>query len=568
MFDWRRSPLIRQFGIKNFKIKDKVRSNLVIKSLDIFSNFKILINSDAFRLKFKDQFDIKLIEAPPTNNNYDPIFKHHYLPDLPKDLQERYNQLAVTSPQNLETATTIQDLTKYQKPNRYKVRFKKVITKSKSSITTIHEEYRTRRNVDTGKRRQDRRVKYRDKVRVGDILYERNSLGLLIPTGYTGITFEEKIIGKNLVTIQAQINEWKRIKKGFENRLTLPRTTKEKSIVWKEVFRKWKLTKSYKVKRKKLSEDQLNEIDKLYAEEIKLLMKKENDTIETQINKALIKIREAETAIKIMEENRKGKAPILMRHFDILRKGKPDTHKKIPITVYDFVPRRAMLEFMKGYDTSEIEFAIDSIIANRSITQSQLIHEDKSPIQFHQLDLTKIKVLSFVKAKKISKKVKFKKFRRKKYRNYQLLSIYFKKENNEIPILFNSTRSTVKIWKHSDNCQFPTCSNELEPVKEMDVWKFLKIEDNHEETLINDANTTQNAHFDAETTMKFLIMNTSMMLSQMMLGTVWIMLFMDVATRLYLEGVVASRLKQEFLFQFLFSSHSVVKLPIFNDCLG
>jgi hypothetical protein len=231
-----------------------------------------MINSDAFQLKFNEHSDINLIDEVPRCSNYDTVLKQHYLPDLPKDLQDRYDQLYTTAPQNLETFTTAEDLTRYHCPIRYEVKMRKVVSEGKGCTTTIYEEYRAKRVTNIGKRRQNKLCKYKDVFRIGDLLYRRSERGLLIPEGRTGIAWEEKKIRSYLVEMQAQTEMWKRHKKREKEYLKQPQRVKMKSIIWKEVFEKWKRAKGYKGKRKKVKQEQLDELGVLYDDEVRLKM--------------------------------------------------------------------------------------------------------------------------------------------------------------------------------------------------------------------------------------------------------------------------------------------------------
>jgi hypothetical protein len=82
-----------------------------------------------------------------------------------------------------------------------------------------------------------------------------------------------------------------------------------------------------------------------------------------------------------------------------------------------------MLEFMKGYDTSEVKYTIDSIIHKLSIYQTELRHEQVKRVPLYKFDLMMIKVLSTVRLRKKRKKIKHKIFvwKSTRYFSYQFL---------------------------------------------------------------------------------------------------------------------------------------------------
>jgi hypothetical protein len=248
---------------------------------------------------------------------YDPILKRLILHNLPPELQKLYSYLPEWSKQDIETATSVKDLTRYQKPKRYEYKNKEIVTHYKGCVSTTVEKYKARRKSNTGKRRQDKSVKYIDEFQIGDLRYERNKFGLLIPIGTTGIATEVKLMQKDLVLIDALINKVTETERTCEHYLKLPQDMKRRTKCWRIISKKWRMKGDVKIKKKKLKQYDLDLIENEYDDSLIATRTKMIDETLSRIRDTFDNIRDNRKRIQELMEERRNQQPIMMRTFKI-----------------------------------------------------------------------------------------------------------------------------------------------------------------------------------------------------------------------------------------------------------
>jgi hypothetical protein len=141
--------------------------------------------------------------------------------------------------------------------------------------------------------------------------------------------------------MQALIRKYRENEKTCKDQIGRSIHLKRRSVYWKKIFVKWKSKGDHRAKEEKLSEEQLKSIEEEYNEEMIRRKMQLNNEVSGRINQEMQYFDAAERRMKELMEQRRGQPPIFVGKFDVLRKAKPNTHKRCPLRS-EILPREVI----------------------------------------------------------------------------------------------------------------------------------------------------------------------------------------------------------------------------------